>query len=333
MSARKQRKANDSSGSECSLGGRDVHERLVNQERSLQPKGISMVDDPDAVSNRLLSEVQCKAMCFEVTYKRSDGRVKPPYDGQIGLIRGARLTPSPADQRAPKRQRVEFSPDLPLSRFAATPTTALHNIINYPHLDETYSSSKVYCTNPSQTAENLEFPESGRVLTATDALVLVPADAESDQPALSWKSHDVSKGAVICDPNHFLTDKRLSFEKVPATFDVVPGVKVGVAIYRNFDIEDADAGATLSDLQLMTLFGSKGSVCVLTGEVTAVHDNNLTFEHSINTYRGCSGAIIFLLDRRQLEAAQNHAGEAVGVHVGGKPSYVGGNPANLGFRI
>lgn len=310
-----------------------MHERLVNQERSLQPKGISLVDDPDAVSSRLLSEVQCKAMCFEVTYKGSDGHVRPPYYGQIGLIRGRRLTPSPSNERAPKRQRVEFSPDLPLSRFEATPTSALHNITNYPYLDEIYSSSKVFYTNPSQTAENLEFLESGRVLTATDAVALVPEDATQDQPAFSWKSHDVTEGAVICDANHFLTDKRLSFEKVPATFDVVRGLKVGVAVYRNFDIEDVDAGATLSDQQLLSLFGSKGSVCVLTGEVTTVHDNNLTFEHSINTYRGCSGATIFLLDQRQLEAAQIHAGKAVGVHVGGKPNHCGGNPANVGFQI
>lgn len=182
------------------------------------------------------------------------------------------------------------------------------------------------------------------MLTTADALVLVPADAESDQPAFSWKSYDVTKGAVIRDPNHFLTDKRLSFQKVPATFGIVPGMRVGVVIYRNFDIEDADAGATLSDLQLETLYGSKGCVCVLTGEVTAVHDNNdsnnnkfLSFEHSVNTYRGCSGAIIFLLDRqsqRLEQANENRAGKAVGVHVGGKPLYVtDGNPANLGFRI
>lgn len=79
----------------------------------------------------------------------------------MGLIRGSRLTPSPAAGEhhplmAPKGQRVEFSTDLPLmSRFEATPTTAQHNIQNYPHLDETFSSSKVYCTNPSETAENL----------------------------------------------------------------------------------------------------------------------------------------------------------------------------------
>lgn len=50
---------------------------------------ISKVDDPAPA----LSEVQYKAMCFEVSYKGSEGRVKPPYAGQNGLIPGERLTP------------------------------------------------------------------------------------------------------------------------------------------------------------------------------------------------------------------------------------------------
>jgi hypothetical protein len=43
------------------------------------------------------------------------------------------------------------------------------------------------------------------------------------------------------------------------------------------------------------------------------------FSHDINTYKGCSGAIVFLLDKEQPETSvtSNDHGKAIAVHGGG----------------
>ena len=69
---------------------------------------------------------------------------------------------------------------------------------------------------------------------------------------------------------------------------------------------------------------------IQTGVVTAVYGSNReVFGHSINTYEGCSGAIIFLLDKDQPpESVESHDyGKAIGVHAAG---YV---PHNLGMSL
>lgn len=338
MSARKQRNPDDPYGSDLEKhGGRNMDERLINQARELQPVGLTMVDNPDAVSGGLLTEVQYKAMCWEISYKKLDGSSSgPPYNGQLGLIRGNRITASPQDHQNAKRQ-ILASPQMPPSRFEAIPTTALHNVIDYPHKNEYFGACKIFISTPPTEVINLVFPDFHRSLTNADKIQLIPADTENDVPALTWRSHDVARGTPVVDPTQFLTQKHLSFEKIPEVegFAITVGLNIGIAVYRNFTIKAADAGASLSEEQLRKLFGERDSVCVLTGEITALHENpERSFEHSINTFRGCSGAIIFLLDQNQpTEAAVRHKGKAIGVHVGGKPVDSGGPPANVGFLL
>ena len=73
------------------------------------------------------------------------------------------------------------------------------------------------------------------------------------------------------------------------------------------------------------------NTCIYTGEITAIHTQKLSFEHSINTFCGCSGAIIFLLDTDQVESAEGLGGKALAVHVGGHPN--GSTRANVAFVI
>lgn len=53
-------------------------------------------------------------------------------------------------------------------------------------------------------------------------------------------------------------------------------------------------------------------------------------EHSINSYGGCSGAIIFLLDKDQPHSIrQNNYGKAIAVHAGSSSTL----QHNLGLRL
>jgi hypothetical protein len=71
-------------------------------------------------------------------------------------------------------------------------------------------------------------------------------------------------------------------------------------------------------------------VAIYTGEITYVGMYHI--EHNINTYDGCSGAIIFLLDTDDQLATVNQEdrGKAIAVHVG-----YGGEllHSNIGFKI
>ena len=67
-------------------------------------------------------------------------------------------------------------------------------------------------------------------------------------------------------------------------------------------------------------YGYAENYNVYTGEILFVGEDH--FEHNINCFQGCSGAIVFLLEG-------DHAGKAVGVHVGSPAS----RESNLAFKI
>ena len=194
--------------------------------------------------------------------------------------------------------------------------------------------SKIILPNPTKFIGGLVFDDFRRSLDAADRIELVPADSQF--PALEWKSVDVARGQMITEPKNFLTQKHLSFEAIPKDWTgICVGAKIGIVVFRPFDIRPSDTGMSMTDDTLVQIFGEKDSVCVFTGETTELHNNSArTFEHSINTYRGCSGAIIFLLDKRQPnEDVASHQGKAIGVHVGGKPATAPPPDANLGFLL
>jgi hypothetical protein len=78
-----------------------------------------------------------------------------------------------------------------------------------------------------------------------------------------------------------------------------------------------------------TYFGPPGLRIIQTGVVTGVYGDGEAFSHNINTYEGCSGAVVFLLDKDQpAESVQEEDfGKAIGVHA------VGYSPLNLGMTV
>eukprot|EP00978_Attheya_sp_CCMP212_P007936 scaffold18449_cov49-Attheya_sp.AAC.4 len=74
---------------------------------------------------------------------------------------------------------------------------------------------------------------------------------------------------------------------------------------------------------LEDFYGQKLQACIYTGEATEVSSakNGQTFSHNINTFEGCSGAVVFLLDQNQeIEVEEELHDMAGGVHVGGLDS-------------
>lgn len=72
--------------------------------------------------------------------------------------------------------------------------------------------------------------------------------------------------------------------------------------------------------ELRLIYGRENDVNVYTGQITHVSPDGTAFEHNINTFTGCSGSVVFLLDRDQegYSVMVEDYGKAIAVHVGGR---------------
>ena len=166
--------------------------------------------------------------------------------------------------------------------------------------------------------KDVAMPDGGCILD--DMIQVRPATENTS--ALEWEDDDLSYGTVVNRVSSSLTKMPRLFRKAPDDFHLRVGHKIGIAVYRTFDITHEDADAPLN-VDLEAIYGQKHQVCIYTGTVTEMSENGKTFCHSINTFAGCSGAVTFLLDEDQdpdigEELPPNlFEGVAVGIHVGG----------------
>jgi V8-like Glu-specific endopeptidase len=64
-------------------------------------------------------------------------------------------------------------------------------------------------------------------------------------------------------------------------------------------------------------FHIEGTSNVHTGTILGVAEDESYFSHDINTYKGCSGAIVFLLDQNQPDHVRSRDhGKAIAIHGG-----------------
>ena len=124
---------------------------------------------------------------------------------------------------------------------------------------------------------------------------------------LTWRGKRVLPGV----------DRGMVFEQAPAGFQCEKGQKVAILVCSfgrecTATPETVSGGhiTTCTQAQLDEIYGYGGGVAIYSGEITAVGQYHI--ETNINTYKGCSGAIIFLLDGE-------HRGKAIAVHVGYHP--------------
>ena len=294
-------------------------ERLVDASRLGQTVGVSFVSDATAISERLVAEVSDKACQFNITFKQPDDTLVH-YFGQGGLIRGDRIPGTPETKKAEKASHVMFES---FARYETTPVTAKHNLESAKA--EQYHSTSARFASDGNNEKQLDMPDGGCKLTNR----VVVRGASENEAARTWEADDVSFGKLITNKESFLTISPLHFVKVPiGSFRLQIGHKIGIAVYRTFDITTADASAPAS-VDMAALFGMKHQACIYTGEVTELSSSGETFCHNINTFEGCSGAVVFLLDQNQtVPVHDEYHGMAVGIHVGGLDKR-----NNLGFLL
>jgi hypothetical protein len=125
------------------------------------------------------------------------------------------------------------------------------------------------------------------------------------------------------------------FEMIRADFDFQAHQKVGIAVYSRFAVATFDNAVKGSNFEgevtaelLGKIFGPAGAITIYTGEITFVGEEHI--EYSVNLYRGCSGAIVFLLDYDQPPSVnESDHGRAIAVHAGFQDEL----GTNLGFKF
>jgi hypothetical protein len=318
LSGRKSGDSMSSWSSEDSPKTKGGGERLIDSGRAHTTVGTAFVSGDHGLSSTLVRNVSNKACQFKMTFD-DEGDDNIIYFGQGGLLRGDRIadTPEGKGTNPKKRRRISFAEH---PSFEAIPVTAKHNL-ELTDDDRNYLRTSIKFVDGNE--KDVEMPDGG--CTLNDEVEVRKGSA--DTLPVFWDKDDVSFGKIIDRPKSSLTKKPRLFVKAPEGFRLKVGHKIGIAVYRTFDFTHEDASAPLS-VSLVDVYGPKHQVCVYTGDVLEIMEESQTFCHSINTFEGCPGAIVFLLDENQDCPQEAMEGMAMGVHVGGLD-----DSSNIAFMV
>jgi hypothetical protein len=293
-------------------------ERLLEGGRRGETVGLAFVDVPAAISRSLVSEVTPKAAQLKVVFKDTTGQEGYAY-GSGGLLRGQKIQHSPQrDEASPtrKRRKVKFNE---YSSYEVIPVTAKHNvgIENDDDGEGDDDESDEYVRTTIQFTSTLPMeiamPDGGCSLT--DKIVVRSRTADVEE--LLGDDDDFTFGRKESTIEKTLTKMPFLFGQVPDTFELRKGHKIGIAVFRTYEITHEDAEAP-PYVELTKVYGQQHQACIYTGTVTEISANGKTFLHDINTFEGCSGAVVFLLDQNQpSDVTDTLHGLAVGIHSGG----------------
>jgi hypothetical protein len=103
---------------------------------------------------------------------------------------------------------------------------------------------------------------------------------------------------------------------------------VGIAVYCSA-VKGSTYDGDVEDKKLQQLYGPALSVTIYTGKISYVGEHHI--EYDINTYRRCSGAIVFLLEHNEQHPSVKgfDCGKAIAVHAGFKEAL----GTNIGFKL
>lgn len=285
-----------------------VEEKLTNLERRTvaYPDVLFLgTDDTGMMGFELAKNVISKAFLFVIeTLELSSNKRIDAY-GQVGFV-------YTVDQNGNTSSNESF--------------TARHNIV----IDDDNYKFLMGCVTFDNDRYLMQFPDGGKV----NDLVPYPLRQSSDE---SHHRNDVWKSGIdiIAGPVPSFVSLEQSFQMVREDFVLEKGQKIGIAV--GMPPRDGVLSSLrrkykqLDETWLDDIYGvsTMRSVNVYTGEITFVGDVHI--EYNNNTFEGCSGAIVFLLDKHQPEESvkERDYGCAIAVHVGAHPHY----DRNLAFVL
>jgi hypothetical protein len=134
--------------------------------------------------------------------------------------------------------------------------------------------------------------------------------------AVSLSGLDFTRGNQVANPRNFMTAKSSSFEMVDSHFELAPGQKIAIVVSRRSPVTHEAAGVP-NTVDMKRYYGTELTSNIQTGMILDVSGDGLFFTHDINTYKGCAGAVVFLLDNNQPDGVGvEDYGKAIAVHGG-----------------
>lgn len=149
----------------------------------------------------------------------------------------------------------------------------------------------------------------------------------------SWRSgFDISLGPhrsgneVLKDYFEESTLEKHGFHTVDKDFELKVGMKIGIVVYTIEDVtkeqalrgdKELETQLEPEKIEIHDIYGDPTKVAIYTRQITHVSEDY--FEHDMNTFQGCSGAVVFLTDRGQPDTVSTKDyKKATGVLAGNK---------------
>jgi hypothetical protein len=159
---------------------------------------------------------------------------------------------------------------------------------------------------------------------------------DGGRAAICTWGFDVSVGVLIDSVQADFTQSFCSFSLVRNNFTLEVGQKVGIAVLftestkpNKFTIAGFQHVLPMSETLIREIYGKPYEVNIYTRHITYVGASHI--EYTFNAFTGCSGAVVFLLDKNQPESVQEcDWGHAVAIHSGAHPFL---QNRNYGFVI
>lgn len=294
-----------------------TEEILCDYSKEATPYGAGYTDSPDMISEDLARKSYLKALAYRIECDISDDVEDEniqEFPAQCGMLRSDLLVPSPG--------RGDGTGG---GRFKVYPVTAKHNM--KAGLGSSLLGTKVYSPALGK-CKRIRFPEMG-VEPLQKPLILKGSEEEDADVVLPF-GLDFTFGTIIENPANSFTSVLASFAVVRHDFRIEKDQKIGIVVWRNdFSVIKEGTIGKLTSQEAAKYYGPPGKPVIHTGSVTAIYGNGAVFGHSINTYEGCSGSIIFLLDKGQSPESvrEDDYGKAIGIHAAGYA------PSNLGMSV
>jgi hypothetical protein len=307
-----------------------IAECLVSWERQIKAWGPGHVDNTEALSKDLTADLQPTAFQLVVKFQELGYTGIKKGDGQVGFIR---------------KEQIAFSAGGSTKlQYSVIPVTAKHNLRHLTKNDKDFRAKYADALLPTVDPEDpeeceLDFADLDWISSGNDRIDLSAGmkGAEGSRAALWDWGFDISIGRVLDKTEEAFTKEGHCFTLVRPDFKLEEGQKVGVAVVfarRTKPTPGSVAGSgenikRISEEQLVNIYGKPNEVNIYTGEIIKVRGEYI--ECDVNSFTGCSGAIIFLLDKQQPQSVQPcDYGCAVAVHAGSHPVLTS---RNLGFVL
>lgn len=187
-------------------------------------------------------------------------------------------------------------------------------------------STKIYSPTLRKT-QYVNFPEMG--IERLDNPIVFPGPSADHYPVELPYGYEFTFGTPIENAGNSFTGGPTSFEVVRHGFPIEAKQKIGIVVWRSETLGTDERPSELTLEEQIKYHGPPKVPVIQTGEVTRVYGGGAVFEHNINTFEGCSGAVIFLLDKGQPDSVDpvTDYGKAIGVHAAGY------RPLNLGMSF